>query len=222
MPDLERLAALARGLLPASVAVAAADPSSDRATDPDTPAGAVPKRQREFAAGRSAARAAMASLGLPPAAIPVGSDRAPVWPAGLTGSITHSGTACLAAVVPTAQLRAIGLDLELEDRVTPDLWPEVLLPEELGWLSARAPGQRNALATVIFSAKEAAYKAQYPISRTLFGFDALQIRLDPAGRFTAEFRQTEGPFAKGDLLHGASLRAEGHVLCTVTVPLPAS
>src|SRR5690606_967724 len=41
---------------------------------------AVPRRQREFAAGRTAARAAMSQLGWPPSAVPSAPDRSPIWP----------------------------------------------------------------------------------------------------------------------------------------------
>ena len=50
---------------------------------------AIPKRQAEFAAGRRAARAALTTLGHPAQAIPVGDRRAPIWPQGTVGAITH-------------------------------------------------------------------------------------------------------------------------------------
>ena len=46
---------------------------------------ATPARQREFALGRCCAREALALLGGPRVAIPVGRFRDPVWPFGYVG-----------------------------------------------------------------------------------------------------------------------------------------
>ena len=213
MPDLARLTALARSLLPASAAVAAADPRAALPRDPDTPSGALPKREREFASGRAAARAALATLGYPAARIPMSADRAPCWPQGATGSITHSATACLAAAARMTDLTALGLDLEPDRPLAEDLWDTVLLPAERAALPGSDAGRQ---AMLIFSAKEAAYKAQFPLSRCLFGFDMLQVSVAP-GMFTATFRHPAGPFAAGSQLTGRWGRGEGHILAAVAL-----
>src|SRR5688500_10573337 len=53
-------------------------------------AGALERRRREFALGRMHARRALGSLGYPDVCIGVRHDRAPLWPAGIVGSITHT------------------------------------------------------------------------------------------------------------------------------------
>ena len=208
MPDLARLAAMARGLLPPGVAVAAADP---RQLYPllagEALPGAVPARLREFSAGRHAARAAMAALDAPIAAIPPGDDRAPIWPAGVTGSITHSAQACLAAVARQGLTDGLGLDLEEDAPLEAALWPEICRPEELARLGD-TPGLQ---ARLIFAVKEAAYKAQYVRSATLFGFDGLSVTLTDGG-FSARFIRPVAPFAADEVLQGKWARAEGHVL----------
>lgn len=135
---------------------------------------AIPTRVAEFAGGRSAARAAMARLGLPPSAIPARPDRAPVWPAGVIGSISHAGPVCLAVVGRRDDWEVIGVDLEPDRPMAAELVPEIASPEEL---AALAPLPETNAATRIFSAKEAAYKAQYPVTGALFGFDAMQANL---------------------------------------------
>ena len=135
---------------------------------------AIPKRRYEFAAGRRAARAAMVSLGLPPAAIPQGSDRAPVWPAGITGSIAHCDQVCIAVV--SQNHRSIGIDIEPATPLADDLIPLICTGAEQAWLSETARGH---LAKQIFSAKEAVYKAQYPLTGRIIGFD--DLNLSPAG-----------------------------------------
>lgn len=213
MPDLAALVALARGLLPAGIAVAGADPGEMHPLMPgEALPGAVPARLREFSAGRKAARAALAALGGPLVAIPQGDDRAPVWPEGVTGSITHTRRACLAAVARGSA--GLGLDLEEETGLDPGLWDSVLLPGEAAWCLAEVDPGRAAM--LVFSAKEAAYKAQYARSRQLFGFDALQVAVTPEG-LTATFTRDVPPFAAGYVLQGCWARASGHVL-TVFAP----
>jgi 4'-phosphopantetheinyl transferase EntD len=135
---------------------------------------AIPARIAEFAGGRSAARAAMAQLGLPPRAIPARPDRAPHWPEGVLGSISHAGPVCLAVVGRSADWEMIGIDLEPDRAMAAELVSEVASPDEL---AALAPLPATLAAARIFSAKEAAYKAQYPLTGALFGFDAMQANL---------------------------------------------
>src|ERR1700716_1803425 len=59
---------------------------------------AVPNRQREFLAGRLCAAQALRCLGADSTHVGMAGDRAPVWPDGVVGSITHSGGFAAAAV----------------------------------------------------------------------------------------------------------------------------
>lgn len=171
---------------------------------------AVPARQAEFAAGRHAARQAMAGLGLPASPIPMGADRAPIWPAGVTGSITHHGTLAL-AVAARAGTLALGLDAEPDEDLPGDLLPLICDSDERDWICGRDRPLR--WARLIFAAKEAAYKCQYPLSRTLFGFDALTVRVEPGtAALTARFLCPVAPFARGRVLHGRFAFAEGLIL----------
>jgi 4'-phosphopantetheinyl transferase EntD len=212
MPDLAALVAAAQAILPAAAKVAAADPA--QAPAPlcgEALPNAVPKRQREFAAGRRAAHDALAQLGQTGQPIPIGADRAPVWPAGFNGSITHSDRLCLAAVIQAPVL--IGIDLEPATVLPRDLWETVLRPEEITALIDRSDaGQR---AKLIFSAKEAAYKAQYARSKTLFGFDAFSVTLS-ADSFTACFTQSVQGFSEGWQLNGRHIKIHDHYLTAVT------
>jgi 4'-phosphopantetheinyl transferase EntD len=211
MPDLAHLTAAARALLPPGVAVAAADPQVLHPLLPcESLPGAIQSRLREFSAGRHAARGAIAALGHPVRAIPQGDDRAPLWPAGLTGTITHNRTACLAAVSNTA--KGLGLDLEDDSPLEPDLWDTILLPPERHWAETQPDPARAA--KLIFSAKEAAYKAQYPSSLTLFGFDTLLIQIEGAA-FTATFQRPIGHFSQGSTLSGHHAFIDGHILTAV-------
>lgn len=214
--------ALARALLPGSVALASADPRAPQpAAWPEERAPlsrARPARLREFDAGRAAARAAMAALDLPPAPVLHGADRAPVWPGGLTGSIAHCATACLAAVARQGDIRALGLDLEEDTPLPDELIETVCTPAEREGLATLPRAARGALAKRIFCAKEAAYKAQYPLSRTLFDFQTLRIGFDgPPGHFSARVLCPVPPFATGTCLNGRLATGGGLIVAAVVL-----
>lgn len=198
---------LARPLLAPDIAVAASDPQAGHLRAlPVEAAGlrrAAPLRQRSFAAGRAAAHSAMQALDLPVRPVLVGADRAPVWPDGLTGSITHCDTACLAAVARITTARAIGLDIEEDAPLDANLVAIVCTLSERAWLSGLPKARAGQMAKLIFSAKECAYKCQYGQSRTLFGFDTFEITPDPdTGQFEATFARSVAPFAAGTRLAG--------------------
>ncbi len=142
---------------------------------------AVPARRLQFAAGRRCARAGLAALGLAPVPIPAGPQRAPHWPAGATGSISHT-TGYAVAVVrrtsdgpggpsgPASTRLSIGVDAEQLGRVGDHLYSRLFTPAEEAWLARLAGPRRDAAATAVFGAKEAFYKAQFPLTGAWVGF----------------------------------------------------
>ncbi len=196
---------MARGLMPPACGLGVADPRVAYPAFPGEVVQGVPKRIAEFRAGRVAARLALAELGLPDRPIPAAPDRAPIWPQGLQGSISHSDSLCLAVV---GRCRGIGADLEEATPLDDALRESVLRPEEAGASALEAK--------LIFSAKEAAYKAQYPLSRQLFDFHMLSVTLDGPG-FTARFTAEVPPFPAGRVLRGRWGAGAGHFLTLVTL-----
>jgi 4'-phosphopantetheinyl transferase EntD len=179
---------------------------------------AVAKRRREFAAGRDAAHQAMALLGAPVQAIPVAENRAPVWPAGLVGSISHTRSCAMAVVAHTGDMtagniRGLGLDVEEDKPLADDLWPAICSPGEQDWLRAQPnPGQ---LAKLVFSAKEAAYKCQFTLSARYYGFDGMELSIDlEQGRFSARFCADQAPFSCGDCITGRFAIGAGLIVTT--------
>jgi len=136
---------------------------------------AVPKRIQEFAAGRQCARRALAELGRVDVPIPVAHDRQPVWPSGVVGSITHTAGLCAAVVAESSRLAAVGVDTELCGAVKPELWQTICVADESAWIRALPAGERAAAVTLLFSAKEAFYKCQYPLVRERLGFSDLSV-----------------------------------------------
>ena len=169
---------------------------------------ATPDRLREFVAGRSAARAAMQALGHPPSAVPMLADRSPLWPEAVTGSISHCDGACLALLGWRRDWAGIGLDLEPAKPLEATLWPEILSRAEQSAVMGLPIAETGLAALQIFMAKEAVYKAQYPITGQLFGFEGLGITLQNGG-FEARFTAAVPPFAAGRVVTGRFATAQG-------------
>lgn len=179
----------------------------------------APARAREFAAGRYAARLAMEQLGHAPRPILQGQDRAPVWPHGLTGSITHTRQDCLAVVTDDPDIAALGLDMEPACPMGPDLWRDILTPEDMYWLGGLGPTQRGHFATLIFSAKEAFYKAQYQISQTMLEFCDVDLTPDLTRQcFVARLRKSVPGLPEGTCIEGRFALLGNAIITTVEIP----
>lgn len=140
-------------------------------------AGAVVRRQREFAAGRAAAREAMAQIGWLAEAIPSAPDRSPVWPTGMVGSIAHNRHACVAIAGQHAQVHAMGIDIEDDIALDAALWKTICTPGELAKMALLPQSERGRWVTRLFCAKEAFYKWQYPQTERVLGFCDVRITL---------------------------------------------
>jgi 4'-phosphopantetheinyl transferase EntD len=148
---------------------------------------AVPKRVSEFAAGRACAKSALAALGVHDVALHPAADRQPLWPAGFIGSITHTRGLCVAAVAARSSILAVGLDSEIIGAPTPDIWSTICGDEELAWVGLLPAGDRPAAVTLLFSAKEAFYKCQYPLVGEWLDFHDLSIAVNDWGRTQGSF-----------------------------------
>ncbi len=163
-----------------------------RAELPQALARAVPGRRAEFLAGRICAMAALRALTGAPAPVPVGEGRAPVWPGGVAGSISHSGARALAVVGRAAEYPFLGLDFEpvMEDARAAPLAPTILTE---GDADHRPAGMaEGAFTTLVFCAKEAVYKAVWPRVRRVVDFhEARVLGLWPGeGRIELAFDET--------------------------------
>jgi 4'-phosphopantetheinyl transferase EntD len=160
------------------------DPGELRPAEAEDVARAVPKRIAEFAAGRACARAALAEFGVREFALRAAPDRQPLWPAGFIGSITHTTGFCAAAVAPRASILAIGLDTEIVGAPTQDIWPTISRSEELAWVRSLPAGEQPAAVTLLFAAKEAVYKCQYPLVGEWLDFHDLRVEAGGWGEST--------------------------------------
>ena len=135
----------------------------------------APHRQREFARGRMCARRALDSLVEGVAGLLPDADGIPQWPEGVVGSISHCRGVAMATVANSADCRLIGLDLEKINRLSASAINKVLHPTEESF----AIGDQMK-ASILFSLKEAFYKAQFPKCRTVGNFRDLALDVDLA------------------------------------------
>lgn len=181
---------------------------------------AVASRRREFGTGRLCARRALRRLGVEPAALEPDDHGAPGWPPGVRGSITHCQGYRACAVVAGDGLSSIGIDAEPDLPVPRGMLPMVALPAErraLRELTAGHPGV--CWDRLLFSAKEAVYKAWYPLTGKLISFEHAEVAFDPgAGTFTVRMLATAPPGRRAPEFGGRWLAAGG-LLLTCAVPL---
>ena len=129
------------------------------------------ERRYEFENGRTYAKRALAAFGANNVELPVGSDRAPIWPKGYVGSITHVRKGidgyCAAAVARSSEYSAIGIDVEYSTGLAPSVWPTILTAGELEQLHGLSSPKRESEVIRRWCVKEATIKASRLISHPL-------------------------------------------------------
>ncbi|WJS90750.1 4'-phosphopantetheinyl transferase family protein [Microbacterium testaceum] len=183
-------------------------------------ANAVPQRRNEFSAVRRCARRALAERGHPPVALLPGPGGAPAWPEGIVGSMTHCAGYRAAVVADRAHLSSIGIDAEPDEPLPRDVLRIVARPDEIERFRAGIPVPSRNWDRLLFSAKEAVYKAWYPLTGRWLDFTDVSVSptSDPRG-FTADVlvpapgraRLFRGTWTTGDgLILTASVPVEPH------------
>lgn len=170
-------------------------------------ANAVEKRRVEFATARGCAHRALASLGLAPGPVPCGQRGEPIWPAGVVGSIAHCRGYRGCAVAQASELTTLGIDAEPHEPLPSGLLGDIADSgerEALRGLAASVPEVH--WDRLLFCAKEAVYKAWYPLAERWLGFEDATLEIDPERRaFTARLL-VPGPRVDGIELNAFSGR----------------
>jgi 4'-phosphopantetheinyl transferase EntD len=183
---------------------------------------AVRTRRSAFTTGRRCARRALGELGLSPVAIPVGVRGAPQWPAGIVGSITHCDGFRASAVAHAEQVLTVGIDAEPNGPLPPSVLPRIALAEEQLSLRALATVQPQVhWDRLLFSAKEAVYKAWYPLTGSWLGFTDALLAFDPSGGTFFARLLVPGPVLGGRRLRGFAGRwlvRRGLVVSAIALP----
>lgn len=187
--------------------------------------GAVESRRREFATARACARAALGRWGLSGSPIPASPNGAPDWPPGIVGSITHCDGYRGCGVALAEDIVTVGLDAEPNEPLPEGVLGAIAGPRErahVADLVAHAPRVR--WDRLLFSMKEAVYKAWAPLTNRRLGFEDAVILVSPSSSvFTARL-SIPGPRAFGEArteLSGRWLAEDGILLTAIAVPAPA-
>lgn len=130
----------------------------------------VASRRAQYSSGRVCAHLACEKLGEPAAHLLPDSQRRPQWPASLAGAISHTDDLAAALVAPSVRYAGVGIDIEGLGRVSADLVPRLL--------TARERSIGNLDPAIVFSAKEAVYKAINPLAGAFIGFQEVQGAFD--------------------------------------------
>ena len=92
-------------------------------------AASVVKVRRASGAARIVARQLLTQLGYANCALPKGPAGAPVWPAGIVGSLSHDSRVAVAAVGMRADVGALGIDVEPAECLPSELLDLVVTPQ---------------------------------------------------------------------------------------------
>lgn len=133
------------------------------------------KRISDFSGGRSCARRALLALGIEGFDLLPGESRQPIWPATAVGSITHTEGYSAAVVGLRSRFRGLGVDTEVVAAVNAEVWPQICVAAELRHLGALPAAQRPYFAALVFTAKEALYKCQFPLTAQWLEFTDLAL-----------------------------------------------
>jgi 4'-phosphopantetheinyl transferase EntD len=145
------------------------------------------ERESSFSASAASSSSPLMSLGEAP--LLIDSFGAPIWPERTTGSLSHTRRfeggqrrgifSAVAVVGASSHYHSVGIDLEDSDRLlSPEIVKKVASPSEAEWVlaeqvspppnTADLPARSRLL--FLLSAKEALYKAIFPLCHQYFGF----------------------------------------------------
>jgi 4'-phosphopantetheinyl transferase EntD len=157
----------------------------------------VAKRRNEFITVRHCARLALGELGFPPMPILKGDKGEPCWPDGVVGSLTHCAGYRGAVVGREAMVRSVGVDAEPHDVLPDGVLDAISLPAERSEMAALHAGVH--WDRILFCAKEATYKAWFPLTKRWLGFEDAHIT------FNVDGSGSGGTFESVILIDGATL-----------------
>jgi 4'-phosphopantetheinyl transferase EntD len=159
----------------------------------------VAKRRNEFITVRYCARIALGELGLPPVPILKGDKGEPCWPDGVVGSLTHCAGYRGAVVGRSAAVRSVGIDAEPHDTLPHGVLDAISLPEERSEIPQAMSADLH-WDRILFCAKEATYKAWFPLTKRWLGFEDAHVSFEADSPGSAT-----GGFVSRILIDGAAL-----------------
>ena len=160
--------------------------------------------RRASGAARIAARELLTRLGHNGCALPKASSGVAIWPAGIVGSLSHDCRVAIAAAAARRDIVGLGIDVEPAESLPADLLGIVTTPQERRRI--RKDPYRGRL---LFAAKEAVYKAVYPLDQTFLEHHDIHIDLADCKAIVSNGRAVELRFC-----------AASHIVALAFVPAP--
>lgn len=175
---------------------------------------AVDVRKAEFGDARWCAHQALSELG---ATGPVlrGERGMPLFPDGFVGSITHTQGFRAAVAAPYSSVRSIGIDAEPADALPDGVVDAIARASEVPQMSKLVAAGVTCPDRLLFCAKEATYKAWFPMTQRWLDFDQAEISLRADGTLISYIlaRPTPVPF-----IEGRWVIRDGYVIVSTVVP----
>lgn len=165
-------AVLPPGILAGCRAILAGDEAALWPAEAESIRSRSPQAQRASGSARMVARGLLHRLGREQGPILRGASGAPAWPAGVTGSLAHDEEMAVAAVALQGAFRSIGIDVEPAEPLPDDIAVIAVHPGDVVGGEHRGLGAR-----LVYCAKEAAYKAVYPLDGEVLGYEAISVHL---------------------------------------------
>ena len=182
---------------------------------PPSLSNAVAKRKAEFLAGRVCAQHALQEIGLN-TEVAIGTNRQPLWPKNIVGSISHSNNTALAAIARKGKLSGLGIDVEhiVDIDTAESMVGQIINDEELKFIQKN--NQLDCLMlTMIFSAKESFFKAVYPTIQKFIDFDTISLCAVTDHSLTFKINcQLSNTFTKHKLIEISFVHLNENEICT--------
>ncbi len=135
-------------------------------------ASSVVKVRRASGAARIVARELLRQFGRAPRAVPKSASGAPAWPDGIVGSLAHDAEVAIAAMASREDYAGVGVDIEPPRPLDHDLLDIIATPSE-----RRAIKDDPLQAHLLFTIKEAIYKAVHPLDRVFLDHHDVEVSL---------------------------------------------
>ncbi|HHU67810.1 4'-phosphopantetheinyl transferase superfamily protein [Corynebacterium sp.] len=172
-------------------------------------------RKAEFGDARWCAHQALSDLGeWNNEPILRGERGMPLWPRDITGSMTHTEGFRAAVVAPKTHVRSMGLDAEPAQPLPREVISSIARPGEMPQLERLHSEGIECADRLLFCAKEATYKAWFPMTHRWLGFEEAEIDIRSDGSFISYLlvRPTPVPF-----ITGRWMLEDGYVIAATAV-----
>ncbi len=150
---------------------------------PEWLARATKNRKAEYLCGRVLAKFALSFYGYADSPVSADINRCPVWPNGITGSISHTDGYAICVIGKSCKISGVGIDIEAPfDLTTYHSISQVFVtPEETEYLAKTfSEEDLGWIGTAVFSSKESIFKCLYPKYGQYFDFEeAVLVEITP-------------------------------------------